>query len=64
LHCRYEAALTLRKACLEGLSLGEIFQILNMVVARKWINPHHSGWQPISISLSETKTDIGIETGA
>nr|POE60096.1 meiosis arrest female protein 1 like [Quercus suber] len=61
---RYEAALTLRKACLEGLSLGEIFQILNMVVARKWIIPHHSGWQPVSIALAETKTDIGIETGA
>ncbi|KAL4603914.1 hypothetical protein ACB092_10G158000 [Castanea dentata] len=61
---RYEAALILRKACLEGLSLGEIFQILNMVVARKWIVHHHSGWQPISITLAETKTDIGIETGA
>ncbi|KAK4559512.1 hypothetical protein RGQ29_008648 [Quercus rubra] len=61
---RYEAALTLRKACLEGHSLGEIFQILNMVVTRKWIIPHHSGWQPISITLAETKTDIGIETWA
>ena len=62
--CRYDAALTLRKGCLEGgFALGEILQIVNMVIARKWIIHHHSGWQPITINLPETKTDIGIETG-
>ncbi|GMY17143.1 Meiosis arrest female protein 1 [Fagus crenata] len=61
---RYDAALTLRKGCLEGgFALGEILQIVNMVIARKWIIHHHSGWQPITINLPETKTDIGIETG-
>lgn len=53
--CRYEAALTLRKECLEKLALGDVLQILNMVVSmKKWIITHHSGWQPISIALAES----------
>ncbi|XP_059440338.1 uncharacterized protein LOC132172785 isoform X2 [Corylus avellana] len=62
--CRYEAALTLKKSCLEELALGDVLQILNMVIAvKKWIIHHHSGWQPISITLAETKADNGFETG-
>lgn len=63
--CRYEAALTLRKECLEDLALGDVLQILNMVIAvKRWITHHHSGWQPITITLPDTKTDISLETGA
>lgn len=62
---RYEAALILKKSCLEELSLGEVLQILNMVIGvKKWINHHQSGWQPITITLAETKTDVVTETGA
>ncbi|XP_041022120.1 uncharacterized protein LOC121263342 [Juglans microcarpa x Juglans regia] len=54
--CRYEAALTLRKNCLEKLALGDVLQILNMVISlKKWIITHHSGWQPITITLAESK---------
>ncbi|GLU07174.1 hypothetical protein SLE2022_241410 [Rubroshorea leprosula] len=56
--CRYEAALALKKACLEELALGDVLQILNMIVAvKKWIINHPSGWQPIKIILAETKTE-------
>ncbi|KAF5743842.1 hypothetical protein HS088_TW08G00430 [Tripterygium wilfordii] len=55
--CRYEAALVLRKACLEERALGEVLMILNMVIAiKKWIIHNPSGWQPIVITLSETDT--------
>lgn len=53
--CRYEAALVLRKSCLEELSLGEVLRVLNMVInMKKWITHHQSGWQPITITLAET----------
>ncbi|KAG6704261.1 hypothetical protein I3843_07G122400 [Carya illinoinensis] len=55
--CRYEAALTLRKECLEehAFALGDVLQILNMVISvKRWIIHHHSGWQPITIILPET----------
>ncbi|KAL6285018.1 hypothetical protein ACE6H2_009408 [Prunus campanulata] len=62
--CRYEAAMILRKACSEGLALGNVLQILNMIVSmKKWITHHQSGWQPISITLEETKAAIGAEPG-
>ncbi|GMJ09275.1 hypothetical protein like AT3G62200 [Hibiscus trionum] len=61
--CRYEAALGLKKACLEEFALGDALQILNMVVAmKKWIINHHSGWQPITVTLPETITET--ETAA
>ncbi|GMI98926.1 hypothetical protein like AT3G62200 [Hibiscus trionum] len=50
--CRYEAALALRKACLEEFALGDVLQILNMIIAmKKWIIHHQSGWQPITVTL-------------
>ncbi|XVF32979.1 hypothetical protein REPUB_Repub17cG0129200 [Reevesia pubescens] len=53
--CRYEAALALRKACLEEFALGDVLQILNMIIAiKKWIIHHQSGWQPITVTLPET----------
>ncbi|KAK8497599.1 hypothetical protein V6N12_037470 [Hibiscus sabdariffa] len=49
---RYEAALALRKACLEEFALGDVLQILNMIIAmKKWIVHHQSGWQPITVTL-------------
>ncbi|KAJ9171668.1 hypothetical protein P3X46_015000 [Hevea brasiliensis] len=53
-HCRYEAALILRKACLKDSALGDVLQILNMVIfPKKWIIHHPSGWQPIAITLHD-----------
>ncbi|XVE77494.1 hypothetical protein DITRI_Ditri13aG0067200 [Diplodiscus trichospermus] len=63
--CRYEAALALRKACLEDVALGDVLQILNMIIAiKKWIIHLQSGWQPITVTLPETKTELGIGTAA
>lgn len=62
--CRYEAALILRKACMEELSLGHALQILTMICSvKRWIVPHNTAWQPISITLDESKSDTDI-TGA
>lgn len=45
--------------CLKELALGNILQILNMVIAiKKWIVHHPSGWQPLTITLAETNTDL------
>ncbi|KAM7274615.1 hypothetical protein ACFE04_016481 [Oxalis oulophora] len=51
---RYEAALTVRNTLLQGLALGDVLQILNMVITKKWIIHHQSGWQPIIITLPDT----------
>lgn len=49
---RYEAALILREACMAELSVGHVLQILNMVcTVKRWIVPHNTGWQPVSITL-------------
>ncbi|CAN1196384.1 Meiosis regulator and mRNA stability factor 1 [Linum perenne] len=48
--CRYEAALILKRACLEGIVLGKVLQIVEMMIdVKKWITAHHTGWQPLSI---------------
>ncbi|XP_054808443.1 uncharacterized protein LOC129310578 [Prosopis cineraria] len=53
--CRYEASLILRKECLKELMLGEVLQILNMIITvKKWIIIPQSGWQPITIMLKES----------
>ncbi|KAL0389773.1 UNVERIFIED_CONTAM: hypothetical protein Scaly_0334400 [Sesamum calycinum] len=58
--CRYEAALILRNSCLKTTPLGEVFRILNMIISmKKWIKHTQGGWQPIAITLLETKQDIG-----
>lgn len=63
--CKYEAALILRNKCLEEFALGDVLQILNMLsTMKKWIVNHQSGWQPITITLAETNTDINTETSA
>ncbi|KAJ8748699.1 hypothetical protein K2173_008144 [Erythroxylum novogranatense] len=59
-NCRYEAALVLKKACLEHLALGDVLQILNMIISlKKWIIHHPSGWQPIVITVQESNTEAG-----
>ncbi|KAK6911701.1 OST-HTH associated domain, partial [Dillenia turbinata] len=45
--CRYEVGTILKNTCLKDLALGDILQILNMIITSKnWIINHHSGWQP------------------
>ncbi|KAJ4955710.1 hypothetical protein NE237_012493 [Protea cynaroides] len=59
--CRYEAAIVIRKLCLKDLVLGDILKILNMITdVKKWIVPHQSGWQPITITVSETDADHAV----
>lgn len=55
---RYEAALIIKRACLKDLPLGNVIQLLNMIITiKKWIHPQ-IGWQPITITLAETKSDV------
>lgn len=63
--CRYQAATILKKRCLKHLVLGDILQILHVVITvKKWIIPHSSGWQPLSfnLSVSDTNADAGAST--
>ncbi|PPS08540.1 hypothetical protein GOBAR_AA12116 [Gossypium barbadense] len=65
--CRYEAALALKKACLEEFALGDALLILNMIISmKKWITLNQSGWQPITVTLPEAEsiTETGIGTAA
>ena len=56
--CRYEAALILKNACLKDLALGEVLQILDIIITmKKWITLPQSGWQPIAINIAETNSD-------
>lgn len=51
---RYEAGLLTKQMCLKDLALGDVLQILNLLITvKKWIAPHQSGWQPIKITLPE-----------
>ncbi|KAK6915723.1 NYN domain, MARF1-type [Dillenia turbinata] len=53
--CRYEAGTILKNKCLKDLALGDVLQILNMIITtKKWIIHHHSGWQPVKITLAES----------
>lgn len=56
---RYEASLVLRRSCLGELVLGDVLKILEIIITvKKWIIIHpQSGWQPITISLSEIEDD-------
>lgn len=54
--CRYEAATIIKKMCLKEYALGDILQILHMVInKKKWMTPNQSGWKPVSISIRETR---------
>lgn len=55
--CRYEAATIIKQRCLKELPLGDVLQILDMVITtKKWILHQQSGWQPVKITLPEFKT--------
>ncbi|KAL3843580.1 hypothetical protein ACJIZ3_000983 [Penstemon smallii] len=60
--CRYEAATIMKKMCLKELCLGEILQILHMVInMKRWlIHNYQSGWQPIKVTLAEINPDSGL----
>ncbi|KAA8545306.1 hypothetical protein F0562_020090 [Nyssa sinensis] len=62
--CRYEAATIMKNMCLKEHALGDILQLLHMVVnIKKWIIHHQSGWQPVNITLAETSPDSGAVSG-
>ncbi|XP_020254371.1 uncharacterized protein LOC109831463 [Asparagus officinalis] len=62
--CRYHAATVLKKECLEHLPLGDILQILHVIVqAKNWIVPGFHGWQPLAFTLkvgADSKAGVGI----
>ncbi|CAN0824467.1 Meiosis regulator and mRNA stability factor 1 [Linum grandiflorum] len=49
--CRYKAALILKRTCLEKVVLGEVLQIIEMMIdVKNWITPdHHTKWKPVAI---------------
>ncbi|KAK9139080.1 hypothetical protein Scep_008761 [Stephania cephalantha] len=62
-HSRYEAAIVLKNSCLKEFLLGDVLQILNMVITlKKWILANAMGWQPITITLAEAATEEGTST--
>ncbi|KAJ6876539.1 hypothetical protein NC651_029514 [Populus alba x Populus x berolinensis] len=63
--CRYEAGTILKSKCLKDHTLGDVLQILNMVIGyKKWIVPHQSGWRPLSITIAEkANSDSGSTEG-
>ena len=55
---RYEAATIMKNMCLKELALGDVLQILHLVInAKKWITQHPSGWQPVNINVPESSPD-------
>jgi hypothetical protein len=60
---RYQAATILKKLCFQQHALGDILQILHIVIVRKkWLVPHSSGWQPLSFNTVVVDT-TGDATG-
>lgn len=55
--CRYEAGMILKQMCLKEHALGDILQILHMVItSKRWITYHPSGWQPLKINVPQIDT--------
>ncbi|KAF0906949.1 hypothetical protein E2562_013324 [Oryza meyeriana var. granulata] len=49
---KYQAAIILKNQCLKHLALGEVLQILFIIInTKKWFVPHSSGWQPLSFNI-------------
>jgi hypothetical protein len=63
---RYQAATILKKLCFQQHALGDVLQILQIVIVRKkWLVPHSSGWQPLSfnrVAVDVTGDAIGEVT--
>lgn len=58
---RYEAGIVIKNMCFKDLALGDVLQILNMLIThKKWIAHHPSGWQPLNIALPETNPGSGV----
>ncbi|RDX84425.1 Meiosis regulator and mRNA stability factor 1, partial [Mucuna pruriens] len=56
--CKYEAGIVIKNMCLKNHALGDVLQILNMVITiKKWIVHHQLGWQPLNITLTEVNSD-------
>lgn len=59
--CKYEAGTVIKNMCLKDVALGDVLQILNMVIAnKKWIMHRQSGWQPLAITLPQANSDLGV----
>jgi len=59
---RYQAAMILKRSCMQQYALGDILQVLHIVIVRKkWLVPHSSGWQPLS---SNTTADTATTDAA
>ncbi|KAE9618906.1 putative meiosis regulator and mRNA stability factor 1, OST-HTH associated domain-containing protein [Lupinus albus] len=64
LSTRYEAGIVIKNMCLKDHVLGDVLQILYMVVThKKWIVHHQSGWQPLNVTLAEINSDPGAIAG-
>ncbi|KAJ1393302.1 NYN domain, limkain-b1-type [Sesbania bispinosa] len=62
--CKYEAGIVIKNMCFKNHALGDVLQILNMLIThKKWIVHHQSGWQPLIITLPETNPDSGVVAG-
>ncbi|KAL8139072.1 hypothetical protein V2J09_005073, partial [Rumex salicifolius] len=63
--CKYEAALILKRSCLKDLPLGDVLRILNMLAGpKKWIKHNQSGWQPVTITLTEDSEEASKEAAS
>ncbi|GJN07763.1 hypothetical protein PR202_ga25622 [Eleusine coracana subsp. coracana] len=50
---RYQAATILKESCLQQYALGDVLQVLHIIIVRKkWLVPHSSGWQPLSLNTT------------
>ncbi|CAL0316535.1 unnamed protein product [Lupinus luteus] len=60
--CKYEAGIVIKNMCLKDHVLGDVLQILNMVIThKKWIVHHQSGWQPLNVTLAEINDPGAID---
>ncbi|MCH90479.1 limkain-b1 [Trifolium medium] len=58
--CKYEAGIVIKNMCLKDLALGEVLQILNMLIQhKKWIVHQQAGWQPLILTLPGSNSDSG-----
>lgn len=63
--CKYEAGIVIKSMCFKDLALGDVLQILNMVIThKKWIIHQQSGWQPLILTLPESNPDSGVTSDA
>ncbi|KAI5424632.1 uncharacterized protein LOC127132492 [Lathyrus oleraceus] len=63
--CKYEAGMVIKNMCFKDLALGDVLQILNMLILhKKWIVHQQSGWQPLILTLPESNLDSGVTAGA